>query len=53
MNAEELLVHDRRQGQTTEGVHAGLIYALRVLSFAYVVTLVPIQIYGELTDIQV
>jgi hypothetical protein len=35
MDAEELLVHDRSEGQCTERVHAGIIQAFGVLPFTY------------------
>lgn len=40
VDAEELLVHDCRQRQTTERLHAGLVYSLRVLVLA-------LQLEGE------
>ena len=34
MNAKELFVHDRSQGQRAEGGHARIVDTLRVLAFA-------------------
>lgn len=34
MDAEELLVHDSRQGQVAERVHARIVHGLRVLVLA-------------------
>ena len=44
MDAQELLVHDGRQGQTTERLHAGVIYPLRILVTAYEPRLSEIQL---------
>ena len=34
MNTEELLVHQSCQGETVEGLHAGVVHVLRVLDLA-------------------
>ena len=34
VNAEELLVHNGSKGKGAEGLHAGIVDALRVLAFA-------------------
>ena len=35
MHAEELLIHDRREGHGLEGEHRGIVNCLRVLFLAY------------------
>ena len=35
MNAEELLVHDRSEGQCAERVYAGVVQALGILTLTY------------------
>ena len=35
MNTEELLVHDSRERQGAERLHASIVDTLRILAFAY------------------
>ena len=35
VDAQELLVHDGSKGERTEGLHAGLVHAFRVLVLAF------------------
>ena len=35
MDAEELLIHDRSEGQCAERVHAGVVQALGILALTY------------------
>jgi hypothetical protein len=35
MDAEELLIHDRSEGQCAERVHAGIVQALGIFALTY------------------
>lgn len=35
MDAEKLLIHDRRERKRAEGVHASLVETIRVFTLAY------------------
>lgn len=50
MNTEELLVHDSCKREGAEGIHAGVIYSLRVLVLAFKL---EGEIIGQVTTLMV